>query len=163
MRVWRRCVVCPCAVALLVSGFAGQCAGLAIAANPMKTLMGLINLEVEVRLTPHTSLHVFLEYLVRPADHPRWVLVAGPRVYADANLDGLYGGLNLLLLGARGEETAPDTGVGVECGYRMPLAGHLFVQPRILGSKSVSYGSSSLGFEALLGWQVPLPGRSLEA
>ena len=155
-----RCGVGLCAAALLVAAFAGHCAGLGVAANPMKTLMGLINVEVEVRMTAQTSLHVFLEYLVRPADHPRWVLVVGPRLYADVNPDGFYGGLNLLLLGPTGEEVGPDAGVGVECGGRSPLTEHLFVQPRILGSKSWSSGWSSLGFEALLGRQVLLPGRS---
>lgn len=160
MRMRRRCAVCLCVAALLAAGFAGHCAGFTAAANPMKTLMGLVNIELEIRLTPHTSLHVFVEFLVRPADHPRWVLAAGPRLYADANLDGLYGGLNFLLLGARGEELGCDVGVGVECGYRSPLTGCLFVQPRILGSKSGSDGWSSLGFEALLGWYALLPGRS---
>ena len=147
----RRSAIVAACVGLALC-WAWQGTATSVGFNPLKVVLGLINIELEVRINPHVSMHVFFEHALVAGDHPRWVLTVGPRLHAEADPQGGYLGANILIIGPTAEFAGATLGAGAECGYRIPMYESLYLQPRLMTSKSLQQHSrDSLGMEALVG------------
>ncbi len=147
-----RGMVMVAVVVALALTCAGRGSATSVGINPLKFVMGLINIELEVRIAPQVSLHAFFEHALVAGDHPRWVLTVGPRLHAEADLQGGYLGANLLVIGPTAGLAGVRLSAGPECGYRVSLVESFYLQPRVLTSVSLLQNSAdSFGIEVLVG------------
>lgn len=129
-----------------------QASATSMGSNPLKIAMGLINIELEVRIAPQVSIHAFFEHVLVATDHPRWVLSVGPRLHVEVDLQGGYVGANLLVIGPAAHLDGVSLSAGPECGYRIPMVEAFYLQPRLLTSRSLQQPSrDAFGMEALVG------------
>lgn len=125
-----------------------------IAINPVKSLPGLINLDLEFQITPHISIHIFSEILIKEADHPDLVISLGPRYYffpGKLNVAGFYSGVNLGYAWYKASSGNSSMTIGGEVGYKHILNGELFILPRGVVTYPVSNGQFLLGVEFFTG------------
>ena len=127
----------------------------ALAVNPIKPFLGLVNLEYDLSLAPTVSVHVFGEYAaVRTAaleqrGHPDAVGRAGVRWYpwASERCEGVEMGGNAGTTWTRGGD--PTWFLGGEVGYRWFGTERFFLLPHALGGWGPP--GPTLGFEAMVG------------
>ena len=131
---------------------------LAIAVNPVKVAMSLVNLELDYCAADHLSIHGFCEYLVddyaiKREEHPDLVVRLGPRF----RFDLLGGGFDTYLgpfASYSYSSTNADGGleVGAEIGLRLRAYKRSFIQ--LKGMAMYSFGAAKVmpGFEGLLGF-----------
>ncbi|MFH1609613.1 MAG: hypothetical protein ABID40_03190 [Candidatus Bipolaricaulota bacterium] len=123
-----------------------------IATNPFKFFLGLINVEFELQVLPHVSIHVFAEYLVGKAEHPDLVIRVGPRYYpfaGETQASRLLLGLNLGYVWFKGG--TGDVTLGAEAGWKAFLNDQVFLLPRALLISPLREGGLLPGFEVLVG------------
>ncbi len=129
-----------------------QASAASVGFNPFKVVLGLINIELEVRIAPQVSIHAFFEHALAAGDHPRWVLAVGPRLHAEADRQGGYVGANLLVIGPAADLDGVSLSAGPECGYRIPMFEAFYLQPKLLTSRSLQQPSrDAFGMEVLVG------------
>jgi hypothetical protein len=129
-----------------------------IACNPFKLFMGLVNAEVDLRVSKALSLHVFSEWLVgewalSKSEHPFLVVRGGPRLHLPflehPDFDALAGPYCSY---AWSEEASGDEGFGL--GLELGLKYRLWRGLSVFGKGMVMYlpGSGRIlpGLEALL-------------
>lgn len=107
---------------------------LSLAFNPVKPFMGLINLEIEYRFSNRMAVHIFMEYLVKEADHPDMVISCGPRLYNSdsVNASDFFWGVNLGYIWYRNEPAVSSITAGGEAGYRGSIADRSYLLPRAI-------------------------------
>ena len=128
----------------------------AVGINPVKLIMGLANVEYELRATHHAGLQVLAEYQLRQrVDHPDVVVRGGVRYYpypTDQALRSVYAGANGGLSWSK-PPGAEDEGVffGSAFGSRFIFGDRFFVAPRVVVHYLISRERILWGLEAPVG------------
>jgi hypothetical protein len=134
---------------------------LSVSVNPLKVVLGLINLEIEYRIFPEVSAYLFCEglvfdYAIKRSDHPDVVIEVGPRYHFlstqkqsgtfDVNLGGSFG--------CTWSANYPGN-TGFKLNATVGLK-YLFFNPSYVAAKGIltySFSNSSVfpGFEGQIG------------
>lgn len=128
----------------------------ALGINPFKLILGLVNVEVELRGTQHVGVQVFAEYQVGQwMDHPDLVARGGVHYYVspeDQDLRGPFAGLNTGLSwssGPAGEDEGFFLGSGA--GSRLVFGDRFYVAPRLVLHYLIAQKKLLWGIEAPVG------------
>lgn len=132
---------------------------ISISTNPLKLVMGLINLEIEYQIASSLSLVAFAEclvadYAIERSDHPGVVTRIGtnyyPFVSRGSQNEGLYGSVNIGYSYSRDNPDLTGFAIGAEVGYKWVAKEWGFLMPR--GLLTWPIGKKILpGFELLCG------------
>jgi len=132
----------------------------AIAVNPVKVAMSLVNLELDYCAADHLSIHGFCEYLIddyaiKREEHPDLVVRLGPRF----RFDLLGGGFDTYLgpfASYSYSSTNADGGLeaGAEIGLRLRAYKKIFIQMKAMLMYPLSTAEVMPGFEGLLGFVI---------
>ena len=113
-----------------------------ISTNPVKLIMGLVNVEVEYIISPEFSIQLSSEYLVsdyaiRRGKHPDFVLRFGPRYHFFHHKDyntknDLYAGINGGYIWSKSNVKHKSGFLGMDIGYKYMVCNPVYINSKFL-------------------------------